>query len=233
MFDIDSIEAALIPFDWTFPRERRAEIDANWTRLSAEKPKTFNGRVLLQHESRIEGRVFHAGYFPTDYADFIAWIRFGPPLPTLRNGFAQAALQANDGGWLLGVMHGDSVNAGRIYFAAGTPDMSDVRPDGTLDLAASAARELEEEAGLEPGEVEIGEGWTVVLERKRAAFLRPCRIDLPADEARRLILSRVRAQAEPELADVHIVRGEADLRPDAMPDYILAFLRRALARDQR
>lgn len=226
---IDTVDARLSPFDWSFSRERRAEIDQHWATLSAEKPKMFNGRVLLQHHGEVANGVFVARYFETDYADFIAWHRFGYPPPALRNGFAMAALQSRDGAFLLGVMSAHTVNAGRIYFAAGTPDRHDIREDKSIDLAGSAERELCEETGLTSGEVQIENRWVVALDPVRAAFMRPCRIDLPAEEARRLMLARIAAQADPELADIHIVRSPADYRPDLMPRYMLSYLDWAFA----
>jgi 8-oxo-dGTP pyrophosphatase MutT (NUDIX family) len=231
---IRRIDARLASYDWSFSRERRAEIEACWAAASAEKPAMFNGRILLQHHGETQGDVFVARYFETDYADFLAWLRLGYPPPSMRNGFAMAALQARDGAFLLGVMGDHTANAGRIYFPSGTPDRDDLLPDGTVDLAGSAERELYEETGLRRDEATAGEGWLLAIDKVRAAFMRPFYIDLPAEEARRLILSRIAAQAEPELADVHIVRAKADILRDRMPGFMQEYLDWALARgDQR
>ncbi len=230
---IREIDARLAPFDWSFSRERRAEIDAFWKKESGDNPAMFNGRVLLQHQGGVEGDRYVARYFETDYADFLAWHRFGHPPPAMRNGFAMAALQARDGAWLLGIMADHTANAGKIYFAAGTPDRDDVLPDGTVDLAGSAARELYEETGLTPDEATAGDEWLLALDKVRSAFMRPFRIDLPADEARRLILSRIATQKEQELAGVHIVRTPADILRDRMPGFMQDYLDWAFARDDQ
>ncbi|MBN9062987.1 MAG: hypothetical protein BGP06_09060 [Rhizobiales bacterium 65-9] len=226
---IDEIDARLSPYDWPFAEERRAEIDALWAQTVAAKPKMFNGRVLLQHQGEARGGVFTARYFETDYANLLAWSRFGHPAP-VRNGFAMAALLSRDKAWLLGVMGPHTANAGRIYFAAGTPDRSDILADGRVDLAGSAERELCEETGLRRDEVIIEAGWAVALSAARAAFMRPVRIDLPAHEARRLILSRIAQQAEPELADIHIVRSLADLPTERAPRFMIDYLASPAAR---
>jgi 8-oxo-dGTP pyrophosphatase MutT (NUDIX family) len=228
--ELDRVEAVFAPRDWAFARERAAEIGAHWAGLAAANPALFNGRVLLQYERRIEGSVFHASYLETDYASFIAWRDFGWPDRQVRNGFAMAALRTSDGAYLLGEMGAHTINAGKIYFAAGTPDLADVTTDGRVDLLGSVVRELEEETGLTTSEVTIGEGWTAVLTDQRIAFMREVAIDMEAEAARALILSRLARQTQPELADIRIVRSTADFDEAAMPPFIRAYLEQALAR---
>lgn len=230
--DVAQVNAKLVPHDWTFSRDRRADIDAHWRALVAEKPKMFNGRVLLQHHGDIRDNVFHADYFATDYSDFIAWQRFGYPPPAVRNGFAMAALRAADGAFLLGEMAAHTVNAGKIYFAAGTPDLDDVRADGSVDLAGSLLRELEEETGLDPSECAAAQGWTLAMSDTQVAFMRPVILPWPADEARALIRSRIARQAEPELSDIVIIRSAEECAQERMPAFMRTYLRHALALSQ-
>ena len=227
--DIDIVRARIEPYTWDFAQERRADINAFWQNLVAGKPKMFNGRVLLQHRGVIRDGVFDAGYFETGYAAFLAWQRFGCPAPAMRNGFAMAALRANDGAFLLGEMGAHTANAGKIYFAAGTPDLNDVRPDGTVDLAGSVVRELQEETGLTADEYQAGTNWTVVLSAVRAAFMRPVGIDLPAEAARDLIRARLARQSDPELADIVIIRSAAECTQERMPSFMRTYLRHAFA----
>lgn len=226
IFETDEIHAVLEPYDWPFPRERAGEIAEIWEKETARSASLFNGTVLIQHRGRREGRVFHAGYAPTEYRSFLGWMRLGNPPPLVRNGFAMAALQARDGAFLLGEMGAHTANAGKIYFAAGTPDPGDVI-DGRVDLAGSVMRELAEETGLLAGDVVVEPRWTSVMGTSRIAFMRPVRLDLPAEEARALILARMKTLEEEELADIHIIRGPDDLDEARMPAFQLAFLRHA------
>ncbi|MCA3638590.1 MAG: NUDIX hydrolase [Methylobacterium sp.] len=226
IFGTDEIDAVLEPYDWPFPRDHAAEIAGIWARETAAKPALFNGQVLLQHRGWREGRVFRAGYAPTDYRSFLGWMRLGNPPPLVRNGFAMAALQARDGAFLLGEMGQHTANPGKIYFAAGTPDLDDV-VDGRVDLAGSVLRELGEETGLLPADVTVEPRWTSVMGTSRIAFMRPVRIDFPAEDARALMLERMKTLEEEELSDIHIVRGEADLDEGRMPPFQIAFLRHA------
>lgn len=221
---LSRIEARVEPYDWVFARERAGEIAAHWAAITVGKPAMFNGRVMLQHRAAIVGDVFEAGYFETDYAAFLAWKDFGFPGAVLRNGFAMAALRASDGAFLCGVMGAHTANPGKVYFAAGTPDRADVAPDGTLDLAFSATRELCEETGLTLDDVSVGEGWSAVILRGCVAFMRPVAIALPAEQARALILSRMALQSEPELADIAIVRSLAEADRFDMQPFMAAYL---------
>jgi 8-oxo-dGTP pyrophosphatase MutT (NUDIX family) len=226
---VRAVRARLAPFDWAFARERRAAIDAHWATLVAGKPSMFNGRVLMQTQGRLAGDVFEAAYGDVDYASFLAWRDFGyPPAGGVRNGFAMAALRAADGAFLLGEMGPHTANAGKVYFASGTPDPGDVRPDGTVDLAGSVLRELAEETGLLPDEISVADAWTVLLNPVRAAFMRPVTLGMPADEARRLMLSRIATQSRPELSGIVVVRSPADLTP-AMPAFMHEYLLDAFA----
>jgi len=228
---LDRVEAKVEDFDWGFARERADEIAAHWAGISAGKPSMFNGRVMLQHRAAIEGGVFHAGYFEADYAAFMSWRDFGQPGPAIRNGFAMAALRAADGAFLLGKMGDHTANPGKVYFAAGTPDREDARPDGTLDLAGSVTRELCEETGLTLDEIAVEERWTAVIVPGRVAFMRPVGIDLPADEARDLMLARIGRQDEPELSDIVIVRNLADCAAYDMPPFMTSYLAHIYGRD--
>ncbi len=222
---ISRVDARVEAYDWAFAREDAEGIVAHWAKISAGKPAMFNGRIMLQHRAAIRDGVFEAGYFETDYAAFMTWRDAGHPGPVIRNGFAMAALRASDGAFLCGKMGGHTANAGKVYFAAGTPDREDVRPDGTLDLAGSVTRELGEETGLRLDELSVGEGWTAVIEQGRIAFMREVGIDLPAEEARALMLGRMKELEEEELSDIVVIRSLVDTQAHDMP----VFMRRYLA----
>lgn len=223
---LTEIAARMTPCDWAFARENSTAIDEFWASETALKPKMFDGRVLLQHRAHVENGVFHAQYFETGYKPFLAWQRMGYPGQPMRNGFAMAALRARGGAFLLGEMGAHTANAGKVYFAAGTPDLDDVLPDGTVDLAASVMRELQEETGLCAHEVEPGQDWMAVIDAVRVAFMRPVAIDLDAEAARALMLGRMALQAEPELADIVMIRDAGDILANAtrLPRFMQRYL---------
>ena len=146
------------------------------------------------------------------------------PTRAVRNGFALGALQSADGAFLLGVMGAQTANAGMIYFPGGTPDPNDLTGD-SVDLAGSVLRELAEETGLTAADVREMPGWHVVdAGPPRLALIRLLRSAEDAATLRTRIRRHLASQAEPELADVRIVRGPADLDP-MMPDFVGIYLR--------
>jgi 8-oxo-dGTP pyrophosphatase MutT (NUDIX family) len=209
------VDARYEPSPWAFAEERRVEIAAIWARESAGKAKLFDGTVLLQHRWAIRSGVYEAAYDPVKYSSFVAWPQLGKPGPQRRNGF---------GAFLLGVMGPHTFNAGKVYFPAGTPDMGDVTPDGMVDLAGSLVRELKEETGLRDDEIAIDDDWTLVVDGHRAAFMKPARLALGAEEARTLILSRLASETDQELSDIAVVRSPEDIAERNIPDFAKAYM---------
>jgi len=219
---VERLELAFAPRPWPFASERRADIDAHFAALQRTNPTLWNGRMLMLYQHAIRGTVFHGAYLETDYASMLAWRHWGFPDPGIANCFALGALLGSDGAFLLGVMGAHTANAGTIYFPAGLPDLSDV--DGArVDLTHNVMREVREETGLAASDFAMEVGWTTVLAGPRIAQVKVLHARETAAELRTRILSHLASEAQPELADIRIVRGAADF--DAMmPPFVTAFL---------
>ncbi len=232
IFSVARLEAAYRPCPWDFARDESARIDAHWRQCLAEKPKLFDGRVLLLRHaeflSTAEGVLFRGDFFETDFRNFLAWGDFGFPDHEVYNCFSMAALRSRDGAWLLGEMGPHTMNSGRIYFAAGTPDRNDIFGD-RVDLAASVAREMEEETGFTPDEAQASSGWRVVVDGQKIACMQERFLDLSAQEACAQAAKFIAADPEAELARLHAVRSLEDLDAERMPDFIQVFLRDVFA----
>lgn len=222
IFPIDRLELSFAPKLWPFAEARRAAIDAYFAELKRQKPAIWNGRVLLLHRQVVSDGVFRGAYLETDYASFAAWRHWGMPKAGVHDCFGAAAVIAADGAVLLGVMGAHTANAGWIYFPAGTPDPSDI-VGGTVDLDRSVARELKEETGLDMSEFAPEPGWTTVVDGGLIVQIKSLRSPLVAADLRARMLVHLAAEAEPELADIRIVRGRADFDP-AMPRFVTVFL---------
>ncbi len=117
--------------------------------------------------------------------------------------------------------------AGQIYFPSGTPDSSDVT-DGRVDIDGSALRELREETGLDIGTIELVSGMDLVLDPFRVCCMKRVRSSKTAAALVEDVQAWLAREPQPELARMHIVRGEADILP-AMPDFVVDYLRYRLA----
>lgn len=220
---LDHLDLRVDPAPWELAEQNRAAVDAHFAELLRGNPDMWNGRILLLASHRVEDRTLVGRYKETDFASLMWWRDNGHPDPDIRNAFAMGALRGADGGFILGRMAGWTANAGRIYFAAGTPDLSDITPDGGVDLEGSVLRELDEETGLSTSDVVVARSWTGVFDGPRIALMRP----LVAVESTDEIAARIRAftavQERPEIAEVVIARDPGDLA-EAMPDFIRAYL---------
>lgn len=208
---------------WAFAAANRPAIDAHFARLKADEPGLWNGQVLLLARHEVSDGVMRGAYRQTDFASFLWWRDTGFPDPTMRNAFAMGALRGADGGFVLGRMAGWTANAGRVYFAAGTPDPDDVTPSGAVDLDGSVMRELGEETGLGSADVTAAPGWHAVFVGARIALMRPLEARWDAAELAARIRAHLATEERPELDDLVIARGPQDIT-DAMPPFIRAYL---------
>jgi 8-oxo-dGTP pyrophosphatase MutT (NUDIX family) len=229
--DIAHIFYTCEPLPWRFAIEEAAAIDAHWQKLVAKNPRFFNGRVLLMHRFAFTqqdyGRVLQGACFEAEYKAFLAWRDFGFPGDAVWNCFAMPALRSADGAFILGEMAPFTASPGRIYFPAGTPEPSDVK-DGIVDLEGNILRELEEETGIRAAEVTPLPGWTLVLAGARMACMKIVQSPLSAAALVDRIAAFLSREKEPELTRVMPVFCLDDLDAQRMPDFTLAYLRRAL-----
>jgi len=216
------LELAVVPRPWTFAEARRDEIARYFEELRRRKPALWNGRILLLHDHAIAHDVFRGAYFETDYASFIAWRDWDFPDLTVKNCFSLGALKGTDGGFLLGVMGEHTLNAGKIYFPAGTPDPGDI-VDGRVDLANSIRREVAEETGIDVDAYDAEDGWYCIPSGSGIAQIKILHARESAAALRARMLVHLANEDAPELSDIRIARGPADLDP-MMPPYITAFL---------
>lgn len=227
---LHDVEMAFENRPWDWAEREKDRIKAHWHRVSAGNPAFFDGRVLVNWQHMIADGVLRGACLETNFSNFLAWRDFGYPDKSIVNIFAMAALRAEDGAFLLGVMGAHTANAGRIYFAAGTPDPNDVQ-DGKVDLAGSVTRELMEETGLAAGDVRIGDGFTAIRRGQKLALMRDVIVAGSAEDVRARVRANFAALKEEELSDLYIVRDPGDIDPARMPDFIVDFLVARFAQD--
>jgi 8-oxo-dGTP pyrophosphatase MutT (NUDIX family) len=219
---VTTLDLRVRPLPWRFAEERRAEIDAHFAAKQREKPKIWNGRVLLGRNSAFAGEHLRADYFETDFASFLAWRDWGFPDHDVFNGFGMGALRSADGAFIMGEMAQHTSNAGRIYFPSGTPDLDDIT-GGAVGMEGSVIREVEEETGLTPADYRTDLHWDCVVSGPTIAMIKILQVDMPGEALSGRIEANLGRQSQPEFAAIHLVRRASDLT-DAMPRFVTAFV---------
>ncbi len=217
------VDAKIVPWEWPWATENHVAIEQFWKQALAEKPKMFNGRVLLAHNWQQYADRVEATYFETDFASFLCWLKTGCPDKTVANGFSLAALRSADGAYICGIMGEHTANAGKIYFPGGTPDPSDIVSGGKVDFLGSALRELEEEAGLTPDKFDISDGWFILPYWPFIAYLKPLQLKETAEDIVQRLTANLAQQQEPELAGFKIIRNAQDAENERIPLFLKEF----------
>src|SRR3979411_1730664 len=219
---ITQLDLSVQPWSWRFAERRRADIDAHFAIEQREKPRIWNGRILLGRDPDFTEGSFSAQYFEADFASFLAWRDWGFPDKEVFNGFGMGALRCSDGAFVLGEMGQHTANAGRIYFPSGTPDLDDIS-DGAVDISGSVAREVEEETGLTTADYRAGAHWDCVVSGAAIAMIRMLNVDLTGEQQRAKIEANLARQIQPELAAIHLAPPRSDFT-GARPRFVTAFI---------
>ena len=226
------------PCNLRLPR-RRLDVAAGPAKSPTTSPATgsigrhrrlsfFNGAVYLMHDHSIGGDVLSGTFFKTDFATFLYWReRASPATQIVREAFGASIIRSAEGYVLLGRQAPGQLNSGRVYPPSGVIDDGDVR-DGMIDLDANIRRELREETGLDDRSVQRQPGYIAAFAGRQIAIGVEWRSELPAVALRERILAFTRAQSEPELDDIVIVRTQADIDESTMPRHARVLLRKLL-----
>ena len=219
---VTALDLKVESWAWPWAEKSRTEIDAHFAEKQRERPKIWNGRVLLARSAEFAGGRLSSSYFETDFASMLAWRDWGFPDRSVFNGFGMGALRAADGAFVLGEMAPHTVNAGRLYFPAGTPDPGDVA-GGRLDIAGSVAREIEEETGLTDADYRRAPHFDCVAIGASVAIMQLLTVDLSGEALKARIEANLAKQAHPELSAIRLVRSADDFT-DGMPRFVTAYL---------
>ena len=209
---------------WTYAEINKVEIAAYWEKAHVARPKLFDGTVHLLSEYELQDEALSGTLFPTDFKSFLYWREQGYPECGLRDAFGASVIRSSEGHVLLGLQSEGHLNSGLAYPPSGMIDQNDVR-DGMIDIDASIERELEEETGLRPVDFRRVPGYILTILAPFMAIAIEWQSTLPAAALRERILAHVGSEAEPELADIVIVRSAADIGNVPLQPYAEPLLR--------
>lgn len=215
MLPVDQVEVVLDPGPHPFERDNAAAIAENWRREVADKPALFDGTVVLLSEltyraARLAGRC-HA----VRYSTFLHW-RNNRKIAGAGHAFAHAMLVSNDNALVAIRMAAHTVNAGKVYFAAGSFEPEDF-PGGRVDLHANMAREVREETGLDLDLARRDSRHHALSGETGTVIVRRYHLYADADETAARIRAFVAAEDAPEIEGPVILRNASDLPDGLMP----------------
>jgi len=211
---VDDIDVRLDPGPHPIQRDRAQAIAENWEREKVLKPALFDGTVVLLSElayagGRLSGRCHAVGY-----STFLYWRKDGAA--TAMHAFAHAMLVSSDNALVAIRMADHTVNAGRVYFAAGSFEPEDF-VDRQVDVHFNMAREVGEETGLDLDPVRRDERHHALSLANGTVIFRRYYLDMPADEIARRIAAHAATEEMPEIAESVVIRSANDLPDGLMP----------------
>jgi len=214
---VDAVDVRLDPAPHPFETANAAAIEENWRREVAANPALFDGTIVLlsalaYRDGRLVGRC-HA----VRYATFLYW-RGRRETPGAGHAFAHAMLVSGDNALVAIRMGPHTVNAGKVYFAAGSFEPGDFR-DRLVDVDANMMREAREETGLDLSAALRGERYHVLSTQVGTVVFRRYRMAEPADELVRRISAFVAAEEYPEIVGPVVIRHARDL-PEGLSPYM-------------
>jgi len=215
MLPVDQVDVVLDPGPHPFERDNAEAIAENWRREVAAKPALFDGTLVLlsklsYSEARLAGRC-HA----VRYSTFLHWQK-NRMIAGAGHAFAHAMLVSSDNALVAIRMAAHTVNAGKVYFAAGSFEPEDF-PGGRVDLHANMAREVREETGIDLAVARRDARHFALCGDNGTVIVRRYHLDASAEELAAGIDAFVAAEATPEIEGPVIIRNATDLPQGLMP----------------
>lgn len=215
---VDGIEVRLDSSPHPFELANMAAIEENWLAEKAANPALFDGTVVLlsglsYRAGRLEG-VCHAVRFAT----FMHW-RKHRAISGGEHAYAHAVLVSRDDALIAIRMGAHTVNAGRVYFAAGSFEPIDF-VDGIADLHFNMVREVDEETGINISHLVRGKRYHAYSTEAGTVIFRRYYIDENADVIAEAIREFVAADPEPEIEEPVIIRSPDDRPEGLMPHMV-------------
>lgn len=209
VLSLSDVKVELDPAPHPFALANEAAAAANWVRERALKPALYDGEIALLSALRLDADRLVGRCHIVQYSTFLYW-------RTLRDAgaghaYTHAMLVSSDNALIAAEMGAHTVNAGLVYFAAGSFEPVDF-VGGIADLAGNMRREVLEETGIDLADVAYEPTWQAVAKDSGTVVFRRYFLDAPADEIAEGIRATIAAQDEPEIDGPVVIRS-AGVRP--------------------
>jgi 8-oxo-dGTP pyrophosphatase MutT (NUDIX family) len=208
IFDIDDLDVRLERAPHPFIAGREREVAERWAMEKAVKPALFDGEVVLlsklaYRDGRLEGRC-HV----VRYSEFLYW-RSQRPVASAEHAYAHAVLVASDNALVAIRMASHTVNAGLVYFAAGSFEPLDF-PNGRVDVDFNMRREVKEETGIDLARCRAEPSLHALSRQTGTVIFRRYFADRPGEELAEAIRVHAANGGDDEIEDAVLIRkGEA------------------------
>jgi hypothetical protein len=212
---VERIKVRLDPGQHPFERDNAQAIAENWRREVEAKPALFDGTVVLLADLAYRDGVLSGTCHAVRYATFMFW-RSNRATPGAAHAFAHAMLVSGDGALVAIRMGAHTVNAGRVYFAAGSFEPVDFS-NGLVDVDANMKREVREETGLDLETAKPDRSCHVLATGRGTVIFRRYRMAEPAARIAALIKAHIAQETEPEISAPVIIRSACDMPEGLMP----------------
>lgn len=209
---------------WTFAEENRDAIDAHWQQALARNPKYFNGAILLLVSYQIRHGLFSGELLRSDFKSVLYWRSLGFPETGVRDGFGSGLIRASDDGVLLAQQAAGHLNTGLAYLPGGFIDDRDIDANGNVDIAASVARELQEETGLAPPDITLEPGLIITLSGPHVSISVPYRSKHDSAALQASANDAIANDTDGELSACIVVRELDDLHGLELATYAATLL---------
>jgi 8-oxo-dGTP pyrophosphatase MutT (NUDIX family) len=218
---VEIIDVRLDPSPHPLERDNLQAIEENWLRESAINPHIFDGQVALLSELAYDDGRLSGRCHIVRYATFMYWLR-NRETPGAGHVFAHAMLVSSDNALVAIRMGKHTVNAGRVYFAAGSFELEDFR-DGLVDVDFNMRREVKEETGIDISRATPAKRFYLLSTRSGTVIFRRFRMPMTANAMVSAIKAFVAAEPHPEIEAPVVIHGVSD-QPDDLAAYMPALI---------
>jgi hypothetical protein len=213
---------------WPFAEKNSKAIDANWTEAAKRNSGYFNGTIYLANDVRIGDGMLEASFVKAEFKSYLYWRSQGFPEAGVLDGFGSALIRTSDGRIMLGRQKAGNVNGGLAYPPAGFIDGQDIQPNGSIDIAKSAAREALEETGIESMTLAGSSGFYLTRSGAQLSIAVPFSVAMTAKEFVHAADRHIADTPDPELDEIIAVASLGDIAHLAMPAYARLLLQSLL-----